>query len=79
MDLHLESDKVWTAIKRELFAVLGMVTGNGKARTVGIVYTVQDKKLYIATGKDTWKARHVLKNPDVSITIPIPKRIPLLP
>jgi len=79
MDLHLESDKVWTAIKRELFAVLGMVTGNGKARTVGIVYTVQDKKLYIATGKDTWKARHVLKNPDVSITIPITKRIPLLP
>jgi nitroimidazol reductase NimA-like FMN-containing flavoprotein (pyridoxamine 5'-phosphate oxidase superfamily) len=70
---------VWEAITKELFAVLGMVTSQGESRTVGIVYLVKDHKLYIATGGDTWKARHVRNNPRVSITIPIAKRIPIAP
>ena len=75
----LTTDQVWTELKKELFAVLGLVTAKGKARTVGIVYAVHDKKLYIATGKETWKTRHAQGNPNVSITVPIAKRIPLLP
>lgn len=35
---------VWNAIEKELFAVLGMVTPDQEARTVGIVYIVNDKK-----------------------------------
>jgi hypothetical protein len=46
---------------------------------VGIIYVVRERKLYIATRKDAWKARHVAQNPHVSLTIPIAKRIPLLP
>lgn len=79
MTLNLTSDQVWQAIEKELFAVLGMVTGKGESRTVGIVYIVRDRKLYIATGADTWKARHVIANPNVSLTIPIAKRIPVAP
>ncbi len=73
------TDIVWDAIGNELFAVLGMVTPDQEARTVGIVYIVKDKKLYIGTGLKTWKARHIKQNPKVSLTIPIAKRIPFLP
>ena len=79
MPVELSSDQVWTALDKELFAVLGMVTAKGEARTVGIVYTARDRKIYIGTGKDTWKARHVAANPKVSLTVTIPKRIPIMP
>lgn len=79
MTIQLSARQVWEAIEKELFAVLGMVTAGGEARTVGIVYVVRDRKLYIATGADTWKARHVRGNPHVSMTIPIAKRVPVMP
>lgn len=79
MTLQLTSEQVWEEIEKELFAVLGMVTAQGESRTVGIVYIVRNRKLYIATGKDTWKARHIRNNPNVSITIPIAKRILVMP
>ena len=79
MSLRLKSDLVWGELHKELFAVLGMVTAKGKARTIGVVYIIHDRKIYILTGEDSWKARHVRQNPNVSITVPIPKRIPFLP
>lgn len=78
MVMKVSSDQVWQEIEKELFAVIGMVTARQEARTVGVVYIVRDRKLYIGTGKETWKARHIAGNPHVSVTIPIPKRIPLL-
>ena len=47
--------------------------------TVGVVYIVQNHKLYIGTGINSWKARHIAANAAVSITIPIAKRIPIMP
>ena len=79
MTQQLSSEQVWHELKKEIFAVLGMVTAKGEARTVGIVYAVQDRKIYIATGKDSWKARHTQNNPHVSLTVPIAKRIPFFP
>ena len=79
MAIQLTSELVWQALEKELFAVLGMVTAKGEARTVGIVYVTHDKKIYIASGKATWKMRHVAANPNVSLTVTIPKRIPLMP
>ncbi len=79
MAIQLTSDVVWRALEKELFAVLGMVTAKGEARTVGIVYVTHDKKIYIASGKTTWKMRHVAANPNVSLTVTIPKSIPLMP
>jgi len=78
-DFTLSSAQVWKEIKKELFAVLGMVPAKGEARTIGVVYAVHGHKLYIATGKDTWKVRHIRGNPHVSMTVTIPKRIPFLP
>ncbi|MCB8924915.1 MAG: pyridoxamine 5'-phosphate oxidase family protein [Ardenticatenaceae bacterium] len=79
MSLQLKSQQVWQAIEKEIFAVLGMVTAKNEARTVGVVYIVQDHKLYIGTGINSWKARHIAANSAVSITIPIAKRIPIMP
>mgnify|MGYP001059978608 CR=1 FL=1 len=79
MTLQLTSEQVWQAIEKELFAVIGMVTTRQEARTVGVVYVTQGRKLYVGTGKDTWKVRHIAGNPHVSVTIPIVKRIPFMP
>ena len=79
MTLKLSSEIVWKEIGKELFAVIGMVTANNQARTIGVVYIVHDHKLYILTGEDTWKARHIRNNGHVSITVPIAKRIPIMP
>lgn len=70
---------VWKAIEKELFAVLGLVTGDQESRTVGIVYLLHDRKFYIGTGLKTWKVRHILENANVSLTIPIAKHIPFMP
>lgn len=79
MSEPLTTDRVWQELQRELFAVIGMVTDKGEARTAGIVYVARDRKLYIGAGKDTWKARHIATNPHVSMTVCIPKQVPLMP
>lgn len=79
MTLQLASDQVWQALEKELFAVLGMVTAKSEARTAGIVYSMHGRKIYIATNKNTWKERHIRQNPHVSLTVTLPKRIPLMP
>ena len=72
-------DQVWAELEKNLFAVVGMVTAHQEARTVGIVYIVRDRKLYFGTFKDTWKTRHITQNGHISMTVPIAKRIPLMP
>ena len=79
MTIQLTGEQVWQAIEKELFAVIGMVTDRNEARTVGVVYVVRKRKLYIGTDKNAWKVRHIARNPHVSLTIPIAKRIPFLP
>lgn len=75
----LTSKRVWQEIDRNIFAILGMVTAKHEARTVGITYIVDDQKLFITSQKTAWKVRHIAQNSAVSMTIPICKRIPLLP
>ena len=76
---HVNQNQVWEEINKQLFGVLGMVTSNGAARTVGVVYIENDGRLYISSQKQAWKIRHIAQNPQVSLTIPIHKRIPFLP
>lgn len=79
MTAKLTTEQVWQALERNLFAVVGMVSARGEGRTAGIVYVVHDRKFYFGTDKEAWKARHIAANPNVSLTVPIPKRIPFLP
>lgn len=73
------TDLVWREIQRQIFAVLGFVTPKCEARTAGILYAVHGRDVFIGTDRDSWKSRHVAKNSNVSLTVTIPKRIPLLP
>ena len=79
MTIQLTTEQVWQALEKELFAVMGMVTARQESRTVGVVYMVNHRRLYIGTSKNAWKARHIARNPHVSLTIPIAKRIPFMP
>jgi len=77
--LSLELPRLWDVIEKQNFGVLGMVTAKGEARTVGIVYVLDDRRLYIGTWTSMWKVRYVEHNPHVSVTIPIHKRVPFMP
>jgi hypothetical protein len=79
MPAGLASEQVWEVIGKHNFGVLGMVTAKGEARTVGIVYILDERRLYIGTWTEMWKVRHVAQNPNVSLTIPIHKHVPLMP
>jgi uncharacterized pyridoxamine 5'-phosphate oxidase family protein len=79
MSAQITSKTVWQEVGKHLFAVLGTVTDKGEARTVGIVYILWDQNLYVATERTSWKARHIEQNPNVSMTVAIPKRIPFMP
>jgi nitroimidazol reductase NimA-like FMN-containing flavoprotein (pyridoxamine 5'-phosphate oxidase superfamily) len=79
MVTRLTAEQVWREIEQNLFAVLGMVTSHGEARTVGVVYVVDDHKLYVGTQREAWKTRHIAQNPHVSVTIPLTRRLPFLP
>lgn len=76
---EINTIQIWEQLNKQLFAVLGMVTKKGEARTAGIVYIVDDGKLYISSKKQAWKVRHIAQNPHVSLTVPIHKRIPFIP
>jgi hypothetical protein len=79
MPIALSSAQVWKVLEREIFAVLATVNSRGQPRTAGIVYAVKARTLYIATGLSSYKARNVERNPHVSLTVTVAKRIPFLP
>lgn len=72
-------DQIWREIRKQIFAVLGYVSKNGEARTVGIVYVEHGREIYIGTDRASWKARHIAENPNVSLTVTVTKRIPFAP
>jgi hypothetical protein len=79
MPAAITTELVWAEIEKQLFAVLSYVTPRGDARSAGIVYIVRDRKLYIGTGTDSWKGKHIRLNPRVALNVTIPKRIPFMP
>jgi hypothetical protein len=62
-----------------MFAVLAFANAKGQPRTAGICYAVKDRQIFILTGKDTWKVKHIARNLAVSLTVTLPKQVPFLP
>ena len=79
MTAPVTTESVWRALSSHMFAVLAWVAPDGSARSAGIVYLVRDHKLLIGADKESWKERHIRKNPGVSITATLARRLPLLP
>lgn len=76
---ELTTDDVWRVIEKQNFMVVGMVSARGEARTAGVMPYTLDRTLWFTTSDEEWKARHIAAHPDVSVTVAIPKRVPLLP
>ncbi|WP_395244682.1 pyridoxamine 5'-phosphate oxidase family protein [Agromyces sp. MMS24-K17] len=77
--VDLTSDVVWNEMAAANFMVVGMVTARGEARTVGVMHAVHDGRVWFTTDGRSWKARHLAAHPRVSVTVAIPKRVPLMP
>ena len=79
MPAPVTTDLVWSTVEKQPFGVLAFVTPRGEARSAGIVYVVEDRTFLISTDDDSWKAKHIQGNPNVSLTVTMPKRLPFLP
>ena len=70
---------VWMEMDKNIFGVLAFTNSAGEPRSAGVVYAVDGRSLLISTGAESWKVRHISRNPMVSMTVAIPKRVPFLP
>ncbi|KQM82219.1 pyridoxamine 5'-phosphate oxidase family protein [Agromyces sp. Leaf222] len=77
--VDIERGDVWKAITAENFMVIGMVTARGESRTAGVMHAVHGERVWFTSHDLAWKTRHIAANPNVSITVPIAKRVPLMP
>ena len=73
------TEQVWEALDDAIFGVLAFANRNGHPRTAGVCYVVDSRSLYISTDRGMWKVRHIAANPNVSMTVTMPKRVPFLP
>jgi hypothetical protein len=65
------TDLVWRAVEGSSFAVISHVTPAGEPRSSGVVYAVLDRRLYVAVGSNSWKARHIAASGQVAVTVPV--------
>lgn len=77
--VEISRDEVWKAIAAQNFMVVGMVSARGAARTAGVMHHVHDGRVWFTTNEHLWKARHIAANPEVSVTVPIAKKVLLMP
>lgn len=76
MALPEKAYEIWPYIVKWPFGVLSFVTAAGESRSAGVMYKVKDRILYVLTGRDTWKAKHISANPNVSMTVTV-QRLPI--
>ena len=76
MPLPTTANEIWPYIERWPFGVLSFVTPQSESRSAGVMYKVKDRALYVLTGPDTWKTKHIKANPCVSMTVTVP-RLPM--
>ena len=76
MPLPTNADEIWPYVERWPFGVLSFVNPKGESRSAGVMYKVKDRKLYVLTGPDTGKVKHIRANPNVSMTVTVP-RLPI--
>ncbi|SFR68541.1 Pyridoxamine 5'-phosphate oxidase [Agromyces sp. CF514] len=77
--VDVTNGEVWKAISAENFMVIGMVTARGESRTAGVMHAVHDERIWFTSHDLAWKTRHISANRNVSITVPVAKRVPLMP
>ena len=77
--MSVTTEQVWDALDRSYFGVLAFLNRAGHPRTATVLHTVEGRSLYVSTAKGSWKVRHIAANPNVSMTVTLPRRVPFLP
>ena len=76
---ELSFDRVEREIRDRSFGVLSTISVDHRPHSTGVLYGVslRDRPfaLYVTTSRDNKKARNIARNPNVSFTIPIPRRL----
>ena len=76
---QLSFDSVEREIRDRSFGVLSTISVDHRPHSTGVLYGVSSRDrpfaLYVTTNRDNKKARNIGRNPNVSFTIPIPRRL----
>ncbi|MDY7102617.1 MAG: pyridoxamine 5'-phosphate oxidase family protein [Actinomycetota bacterium] len=75
---HPTAEQVRKAIAKRSFCVIATASEANRPHVAGVLYAEVDGDLYISTMLDSRKAKNLLANPRVSVTVPI-RRIPFGP
>jgi hypothetical protein len=68
---RLSVEQVWHELEKASFSVLTYVTPHGEPRSSGVVHAAIDHRLFVAVAPDGWKARQIVDDQRVSITVPV--------
>lgn len=76
---RVTSDLVLDHIRKRDFSVISTVNGAGLPRSAGVTYGVsrpgRDLAIYVMTRRHLEKARNIAGNPNVSLVIPLTRRL----
>jgi general stress protein 26 len=71
-------EKVLRQLRKQHFLVLATVSDDGRPHAAGVNYGVsrpdRDLALYVMTRTHLQKARHIARNPNVSLVVPLTRR-----
>jgi hypothetical protein len=67
----LTTEDVWRALGKATFAVVGYTTPTGEPRSSGVMIRAAGRKVYVAVGADSWKARHIALHGRVAVTVTV--------
>jgi general stress protein 26 len=74
----LDRSLVTRVINKQSFATLATVSSANRPHVAGVIYSPIDMTLYVATERDSRKARNIADNPNVAVCIPA-RRVPIGP
>ena len=76
--LVLDAEFVLDTIRKRSFATLATTSSEGWPHAAGVLYGASGGSLYVSTMRGSRKARNVIDNPKVAVTVPV-RRSPVGP
>ena len=76
--LELPAQAVLETIGKRSFATLASTSAEGWPHAAGVLYAMSGEHLYVSTLGTSRKARNIVQNPRVAVTVPV-QRIPVGP
>ena len=74
----LEAERIIEAIRKRSFATVATTSPEGWPHAAGVLYAMSGDTLYISTLRSSRKARNIVENPKVAVSIPV-RRTPIGP